>query len=387
MRSVLKFSAFFLCLIILLSSCKAPDPTVVPSETAEASQTEETVESEPEAPYGWIMEPSLSGDIRPIYSAMSNDICSLGLFLWQDGDSYKLIDSEGEFKSDLNTDGYGYGYCDVCGGITDHIYLLNPETYEPEEYTGGHDGPDNSPLIYDVETGEVYTAYIGGYGLTKQIPDSAVVSLCKKAPLGEDETIWSEIDYKYENTEGYGILVKGELKLRGYEMYSRYSNGIVAMRLDGKWGYYDTEGNEILACEYSPSAQQLYNSLYEREYVPYQATYGVIALCRDGKWGYTDTTGRMITDFVFDEARPVYKNRGWVKTSEGWGIIELDYSYIGIDDGEVAELLAEKYGLSTKPEHVEHTVTLNLYETELKVYMVDGEDKYYVTDDGHIIYV
>lgn len=387
MRNVFKISALFLSLIILLSSCKAPSPTVVPSETAEASQTEEAVEKDPAAPYRWLSEPSIAGDIRPIYSIMSNDICSFGLFLWQDGDTYKLIDSEGVFKSELNSDGYGYCYCDVCGGITDHMYLLNPETYEPEEYLGGHDGPDNSPLIYDLETAEVYTAYIGGYELTEYIPDTAVVSLCKKLPLSEDEMTWSEVDYKYENTEGYGILVNGELKSRGYEMYSRYSNGVVAMRLDGKWGYYDTEGNEILSCEYSPSEQQLFNSLYEYEYVPYQATYGVIALCRNGKWGYADTTGRMITDFVFDKAIPVYKNKGWVKTAEGWGIIELDCIYPEIGDKEVSEYFASIYTHDGFSGTCEQTGTASLYETEFKVYLIDGEATYYVTDDGHMIFV
>lgn len=385
MRTVFKISALFLCLIILLSSCKAPDPTVVPSETAEASQTVEAVEKDPAAPYRWLSKPSIAGDILPIYSIMSNDICSFGLFLWQDGDTYKLIDSEGEFKSELNRDGYGYCYCDVCGGITDHMCILNPETYEPEEYMGGHDGPDNSPLIYDLETAEVYTAYIGGYELTGYIPDTAVVSLCKRMPLSEDKMTWSEVDYKYENTEGYGILVNGKLKSRGYEMYSRYSNGVVAMRIDGKWGYYDTEGNEILPCEYSPSTQQLYNSLYELEYVPYQATYGVIALCRNGKWGYADTAGRMITDFVFDEARPVYKNKGWVKTAEGWGIIELDYSCPAASDEFIAQAMAEKYAWNGQPVSIEQTGTVTLYETEFKKYLTDGEFTWYVTDDGHMI--
>ncbi len=397
MKDSTRLLAILLCFIIAASamtSCKiAPEPvSVVTSEADEnqeshATESQERDETEPEAAYRWLMEPCVTGNIHPIYSVMSNDICSFGLFLWQDGDSYKLIDSEGEFKADLNTDGYGYGYCDVCSGITDHIYLLNPETYELEEYTGGHDGPDNSPLIYDVETEEIYTAYIGGYGLTEQIPNAAVVSLCKKVPLDENEIIWSEIDYKYENTEGYGILVKGELKIRGYEMYSGYSNGTVAMRLDGKWGYYDTEGNEILSCEYSPSTQQLYNALYEREYVPYQATYGVIALCRDGKWGYADTKGRMLTDFVFDEARPVYKNKGWVKTAEGWGIIEFDYIYPEVSDKEIADSFAARFSHDSISVSCEQTGTISLYETEFRIYLIDGEATYYVTDDGHMIFV
>ncbi len=386
---VLSVVISLIMLITVLASCKAPEPAKPAEDTEEIQETEENkTNPEPELPYKWLVEPGrVGGDIQPVYSVMTNDICSLGLFFWQDGSSYKLIDSEGEFKAELNTDGYGYGYCDICCGITDHLYRLNIETYAPEEYMGGHDGPDNSPLIYDVETGEIYTAYIGGYELTENVGDNVIVSLCTRQTLSEDEMIWSEQDYKYENTEGYGILVNGELKRSGYEMYSRYSNGIVAMRVDGKWGYYDAEGNEILPCEYSPSTQQLFNSLYESEYVPYQATYGIITLCRNGKWGYADINGNMLTDFVFDEARPVYRNRGWVKTAEGWGIIELDHTYSGISDEEIKDLFVEKYSPVTAPASVEQTVRLFLYETEFRVYLIDGEDKYYVTDDGHMIFV
>lgn len=391
MKTTLKLLTIIISLsmlITLLASCKATEAVKLPEDNRQTQETEEkTTSPEPEASYKWIKEPSLTGDVQPVYSAMTNDICSLGLFFWQDTSSYKLIDSKGNIKADLNSDGYGYGYCDVCCGITDHLYRLNIETYALEEYAGGHDGPDTSPLIYDVETGEIYTAYIGGYAPTEKISPTAIVSLCTKQPLSEDEMFWSEVDYKYENTEGYGILVDGELKRGGFEMYSRYSNGVVAMRLDGKWGYYDDEGNEILPLEYSPSTKQLFNSLYENEYVPYQATYGVITLCRNGKWGYADINGNMLTDFEFDEARPVYKNRGWVKTEDGWGVIELDHTYPGISDEEVKALFAEKYSPDTAPVSVEQTVRLSLYETDFRVYLIDGEDKYYVTDDGHMIYM
>lgn len=386
MKDIHKIIMIIVCLLMLLVSCtqpkSEPSPDTLPSVT-----TETIPPAEEQAHYKWVMEPALNGDIRPVCSVLTNDICSMGLFFWKDGDSYKLIDSLGEVKTELNTDGYGYGYCDICGAITDHTRRLNIETYAPEGYSYGHDSPDNSPLIYDVETDKVYVSYIGGYTLVEKLPDTVIVSLCTRVPLDEVDIIWSEVDYRYENTHGYGILVNGVLVLRGCEMYSRYSNGITAMRIDGKWGYYDTEGNSILPCEYQPSTQQLYNSLYENEYIPYQASYGILALNRNGKWGYADTEGNMLTEFEFEEAIPVYKNLGWVKTNDGWGIIELDYSYTGIEDIEVIDMLAEQYGLNTSPELVKHTVNLSLFETELRVFLVNGEDRYYVTDDGHIIHI
>ena len=306
----------------------------------------------------------------------------LGMSILSDNSAYRLIDTFGEIKGDLYSD--GYSYCSVCKGITDHMYLVDPETYIPEEYMGGHGGPNNNPYIYDTETDKIYEAHIGGYTELEDKPDYAVVQLCRKRPVNEDEKDSYNTDFVFENATGYGLVIDGELKQSNFEMYSRYSCGIVALCRDGKWGYYDTEGNEILPCEYGSSTQQLFNALYEPTYVPYQATYGVIALNRFGKWGYADIHGNMLTDFEFNEARPVYLNRGWVKTDEGWGVIELDYSYTEAPDEEIREMLINSYA----PEDgssVEYIGNESYYETECKTYLVNGEYKYYVTLDGHII--
>ncbi|MBR4880808.1 MAG: WG repeat-containing protein [Clostridia bacterium] len=393
MKIILKLSAIFICLVTLLVSCAAPKQPEAPEETDEITQKVEITdtkkpdpEPEGEAQLGYtqITEPGkLKGDIQPIYNIMSSDICGLGLSIASYNDVYRLVDFNGEVKGELNS--ADYSFCSVCDGITDHACIVDPETYIPEEYTGGHGGPLNTPYIYDTETGDVYEELIGGYEKHEDKSGAIVVQLCSKRPITEEETesFSYNTDFVFESATCYGLLIDGELVQSNFEMYSRYSNGIVALCREGKWGYYNTEGEEVFPCEYSPSTQQLYNALYEPVAVPYQASYGVIALCRFGKWGYADTEGNMLTDFVFEEARPVYKNRGWVKTEEGWCVIELDYEHTEISEEEMGHILAgyapEDGGIISVMDNV------TWYDTECKAYLVNGEYTLYVTTDGKVL--
>ena len=91
-----------------------------------------------------------------------------------------------------------------------------------------------------------------------------------------------------------------------------------------------------------------------------------------------------MTGFEFEEARSVYLNRGWVKTAEGWGVIELDYSYTEATDGQIREYLLKDY---VRPDDValEYTGDTVYYETKCKMYRVADKYTYYVTLDGRVI--
>ena len=56
---------------------------------------------------------------------------------------------------------------------------------------------------------------------------------------------------------------------------------------DGKWGYIDTTGKEIVPCQY-----EWYGNFSD----------GLAALYKDGKYGYIDTTGKVVIPFVFSHA-------------------------------------------------------------------------------------
>ncbi len=64
-----------------------------------------------------------------------------------------------------------------------------------------------------------------------------------------------------------------------------FSEGMAAVKLDGKWGYIDTEGRVIVEPKYDGA-----NSFSE----------GLAAVQSGGKWGYIDKTGAVVIAFTFD---------------------------------------------------------------------------------------
>lgn len=335
MKNTIRIIAIFLCLIMAatsLTSCFLLKPKKV--ENTDQEHTNEVVEDteptpEPESTpenYEWVVEPmNIEGDIQPVYNIMTDKIHPIDVCFLEAKGVQSIISYDGSILSELSYD--DFNYCGVCECITNHTYCLTEPNYTQVESMIGHGGGVATPYIYDKDTGNLYAAVMGSFEPRSDI-DRAIVSICAKYLLTEEERGWYDTDYGYRNEGGYGIVVNGELVQEGFDLYTAYSCGVVAMRsIDGKWGYYDAKGNEILPCEYGASAIQIYDENGNIVNVPYHATEGILTLNRNGKWGYADTRGNMLTDFEFEEARPVINGKAWVKTAEGWGVIALDYFY------------------------------------------------------------
>jgi len=174
----------------------------------------------------------------------------------------------------------------------------------------------------------------------------------------------------YKLSGYYGMLVDGELYTDDYENGVDFDyNGIGALCKDGKWGYFNSKGEQILPFEFSAA-----DYLPEGYYIPqgdvdfpYSSSYGYIALCKDGMWGYADLEGNMVTDFEFEEARPVYTDKAWVKIDGAWSVIEFSKPGEGITVENAAELLEAKFG--------------NIYDYEYS--FVEETEDYYLTE-GYI---
>lgn len=42
-----------------------------------------------------------------------------------------------------------------------------------------------------------------------------------------------------------------------------------------------------------------------------------------GKWGYINAEGKEVSDFIFDQAEPVYQGRAYVQRGDKWGVLNL----------------------------------------------------------------
>lgn len=298
-------------------SNKKPKPNVKDTESRTDADTlpggSQDQPPEEKKPYEWVVEPSKNfNDIQPFYSFSS--MYTLGVLL---ADGKYLVDYDGNTLAEL--EGEGYVYDTVCNVLTNFQKMVDPRTFELVNYNSAH-GLETSAYVYDVDTGLIYSSMYGEYAKEYNEVNYAIVAAGKKVSS-------TGTSIQFELTGKYGVVQKSKLVIPceydGYIFFN--TDHIVALKKDGKWGYFDEEGNQILDCIYSPSAQKRYMyALNDEQYVPYASTEGYIALCKDGKWGFADIKGNYVTDFEFEEARPVNHGKAWVKTENGWGIIKLE---------------------------------------------------------------
>lgn len=81
---------------------------------------------------------------------------------------------------------------------------------------------------------------------------------------------------------------------------------------------------------------------------------GYMAVKKSGKWGYINAEGKEVTDFIFEDVTPVYQGKAWVKYNGQYGI--LDFSNAMQDE----ELQINAYWAKPSEEESIGTVTVNI---------------------------
>lgn len=122
-----------------------------------------------------------------------------------------------------------------------------------------------------------------------------------------------------------------------YEQCGSYTDGLMAVCKDGKWGYVDKEGKVVIPLEYEASWNEYVpygkTSTEEAQEYCYAVSEGYVPLVRDGKWELRNTAGKVvIPSGIFEAIRPVHAGKCWVKKSGKWGVIELQKENQGIDE-------------------------------------------------------
>ena len=85
-----------------------------------------------------------------------------------------------------------------------------------------------------------------------------------------------------------------------------FSEGFAWVRKDGKWGYINTKGEQIVECKFDDVD-------YFNE--------GFAAVRKDGKWGYINTKGEQIVECKFDDAYNFNEGFARVIKDGKWGYI------------------------------------------------------------------
>lgn len=96
-------------------------------------------------------------------------------------------------------------------------------------------------------------------------------------------------------------------KFDKYNNYREYRCGRAAVCLDGKWGFVNTCGREIVPCVYDE--------------VTDFSTSGFARVCKEGKWGFINREGRETVQCLYDAAEDMSGGFACVCLAGRWGLI------------------------------------------------------------------
>ena len=101
--------------------------------------------------------------------------------------------------------------------------------------------------------------------------------------------------------------------------YFKFKEGLVAVQKDGKWGYINTKGEQIIE--------------YKFDYA-WGFNEGFARVQKDGKWGYINTKGEQIIECKFDDACDFSEGFARVKKDGKWGYINTKGCSVIFDESK-----------------------------------------------------
>jgi uncharacterized protein YchJ len=90
-------------------------------------------------------------------------------------------------------------------------------------------------------------------------------------------------------------------------------DGLVLLEVNGKWGFIDTKGNEVIPFKYEHA--HVFNE-------------GPAAVKLNDKWGFLDKTGKEITPLKYERVQNFHDGSARVKLNGKWHFIKKDGSSI-----------------------------------------------------------
>lgn len=119
-----------------------------------------------------------------------------------------------------------------------------------------------------------------------------------------------------------------------YEDCGSVSDGLLAAKKNGKWGYVNEEGKTVIPFEYDSSWQIKKDSSstlepLKKDYTvtnfAYAANDGYVTLVKKGVWELRNVNGDLvIAPGIFEKITPVLDGQCWVKKNGKWGVITID---------------------------------------------------------------
>ena len=103
-----------------------------------------------------------------------------------------------------------------------------------------------------------------------------------------------------------------------------FTDGIAAVEKDGKWGYVNSKGEQVIPFEYD--AIKGYSAMHEADKdTPYESSEGYVTVCKDGKYGILKSDGTEVVPCRFSSLTTVHNGRAFAsENGTDWGILCVD---------------------------------------------------------------
>lgn len=339
-------------------------------ENQDVQETQQTPEKKETTYYKWIVKPKIEAD-EIFYPVDSDEYTDFNEYHKQYMGGYAFAEKDGLIGiMDQTAAMYtGFEYSNVVyqGGADDEYVVMKTPSGEyygmyifedmeldkidngtPNMEYEGYDWDDEESIsdVYARETenltnsirwnagyyydGEVRYVHTSDYG-----SNTGEKVISGQIPIRQaDHRINTLADWL--NLSGkYAIASQGELLTDFvYDECGSESEGLFAVKQNGKWGYVDETGKIVIPIEFDASWNKYAANEAEASNVDvapasseycYAASNGYVNLRKDNQWKLCDIYGNEIIPFgVFEEILPVDSdNICWVKQNGKWGTIQI----------------------------------------------------------------
>ena len=150
----------------------------------------------------------------------------------------------------------------------------------------------------------------------EEAPLAAAIPCDHSIGIGAPPAFHDGLACTWETVDGstkYGFMDKtGEVVIpcrydAVHNFYYNFSEGLAAVRLDGKWGFIDRTGEMVIPCQYDAATS---------------FSEGLAGVQRDGKCGFIDKTGREVIPCTYSNTSVFCEGLAGIEADGKWGFID-----------------------------------------------------------------
>lgn len=294
--------------------------------------------------YTWFLEPCIEAD-DIIVMDLDKDLYA-NYAIINKGHKYGIISKEGKMVTDFVYD-YYYG-CSISNGMysmkestkRDDNFIYKDGEIVLSDLGHGHDGSPYFIFYKDRDRNQVYYTETYGSGCQFEIGKMELQNIKGDCyPLQEicNISVEQEYDYgvlyKWDRTGKWGLVSdNGDIIEECIYDKGGFSNNLVMMKKDGKWGYFNRRGERIIdniaLDTYKDDNNSDITNLEDKQsngYFPFRDVDGIIAVNTYNDGGiFFNLSGTQLTEkWEFEEVRPAIDGYAWVKKDKKWGVIKI----------------------------------------------------------------